>query len=454
MISAYRYRIKHFFGFPEKMSHVQESESMLRSRKTKKRVRIMLLTSHMLVNKLFATVYASFSAPQETDVLETTQRTLYQAIQNCFRITPVWKYYAFGGKTDIPENSFKLHTAYMEYEGQRVWAARISAADTLNSRRRWIYHVCLRDSYRNCISLQYARCCYDHTAGSIAIIKGAKHNADALLDAVLNSNHIRIYCGSYPLPMQPVQLSNTSIAVFMRMIFDQPRTIPIMLITCPDIIIPKQAADTTTGNLIVYWCSDKYTLMNLNSLLPSELKVPLNAVKLYMPINSTNVFHPTYTYDSICQMESQAFYSGLYQAFCSSMRSEESRNFLTLEDVAREIERLNTKKILQQLDEKKKQLSTSLEQCKVLSAENTALQENFAIQKQKLEQSENTDYEAWLNEVICENEGLKRDISDLSTQLYSTMGKGFRPDRQNTSAVVQELMHAIYACLACSNSKK
>jgi hypothetical protein len=62
--------------------------------------------------------------------------------------------------------------------------------------------------------------------------------------------------------------------------------------------------------------------------------------------------------------------------------------------------------------------------------------------------------EEMLNESMSECSDLKRGISDLTTQLYASMGDTFHPNEREPLAILQELSHAIFVVLSCAAGKK
>jgi hypothetical protein len=55
---------------------------------------------------------------------------------------------------------------------------------------------------------------------------------------------------------------------------------------------------------------------------------------------------------------------------------------------------------------------------------------------------------------MAECSDLKRGISDLTTQLYASLGDTFHPNEQEHLAILQELSHAIFVAMACVAEKR
>ena len=65
-----------------------------------------------------------------------------------------------------------------------------------------------------------------------------------------------------------------------------------------------------------------------------------------------------------------------------------------------------------------------------------------------------TEYEEMIDESMAECSDLKRGITDLTTQLYASMGDTFHPNEQEHLAILQELSHAIFVAMACVAEKR
>ena len=173
---------------------------------------------------------------------------------------------------------------------------------------------------------------------------------------------------------------------------------------------------------------------------------------IFVPLRGERQFHPVYLYEDIRRMEENNFIYGLYQAFCQSLRSEDKRNFLTIWDVQKTRDKTLIDKLIAQSETHVRESKELKEKIKCLEDKVASLtEETQRLYSQKAEVAE---YESLLNDIMTETDALKNGISALSTQLYSTMGIGFQPDKTEKIAQQQELADAIYACLACVRSKK
>ena len=76
------------------------------------------------------------------------------------------------------------------------------------------------------------------------------------------------------------------------------------------------------------------------------------------------------------------------------------------------------------------------------------------LQEVSSRSKEITEYEEMIDESMAECSDLKRGISDLTTQLYASLGDTFHPNEQEHLAILQELSHAIFVVTTCLAENK
>ena len=227
-----------------------------------------------------------------------------------------------------------------------------------------------------------------------------------------------------------------------------------MLITCPDVIIPQKILDLMLGNMIVYWCTNAELIQTLNSDLPQNMYSPWDSVHIFMPSTLHNSFHPVYPYEEIQRMGVDNFIAGLRQAYCQSMRSEERKNFPTVETVYYRRSQLYAHMLYSQREEQRKRILELTAQVSAQKEELQAVEKQFFAYKQAHPTDQITEYESLLNESLSEIDLLRKGISDLTSQLFIHMGTQLKPTPQQTIPELRELEKAILSAIACASGKK
>ena len=414
----------------------------------------MLETTNILVNKLTLRILRSEENTDSLEVSSLILNTVFRQICSCFDTMLEWRAFAKGGSYSNADNSLRGISALTQTEdGTVYWASHFFVKDRHYSRRRWKYYWAIMQSSDNEAKLYYAKCKYDHMAGSVSPGKSMGYTRDTLLDPLFYDPNIICMAGNHHYPVGAVNLNDANLPEFMALVQDEQRNIPVMLITCPDVIVPEMMADATLGNLVVYWCDESRTVIDLNAALSWDLRTPWDTVRIFMPIANSNIYHPCFTYEEIRRMGVDGFFAGIRQAYCESMHSEERRSFHTVSEVLamrdreyiRKLESLNQLQASQLNDAK-----TKLEQ---QSHDIQSYKERIEALTSFEKDTEIAEMESLLSDSMAETDALRRSISALSTTLYSTMGIGFQPDKSEGIALIQELSHAIYASLQCAQGK-
>lgn len=106
-------------------------------------------------------------------------------------------------------------------------------------------------------------------------------------------------------------------------------------------------------------------------------------------------------------MGEDEFLKGLRQAYCASMRSQERRDFLTVEDVCRYRDQMRIYELEEQLEKQKKESSRLLSQSERQNSDIMKLREQLQSLKQSADAKTLNEYESLLNETMAEADALK-----------------------------------------------
>ena len=414
----------------------------------------MLETSNILVNKLTLTIRKSSNVREQRSITDIVKALIYHQVCKCLETHIEWRSFIWGGSFSSSDNIINgIASSTNDADGHSVWAANLYVKDRYMSRRRWKYYFGIQQHSDDELSLSYAKCYYDHMAGSINRPKPLHFNRDQIPDAFFFDPSIQCMCGKQPYPCLALELNGTTLPDFVDSVQDVIRTEPIILITCADYITPELLMDQLMGNAVIYWCDDASMISRLNATLPEDMSTPWDCVHIFIPLSSHAVYHPIYTYDDIYRMGKQEFISGLIQAYCRSMHHDERKKFITIEDV----NNIRNQVLISRLIEQKQSSEDRIAELTVqLRQQSMIAQEaNEALEHYKHNSNETTiaEYEALLTDVMTEADNLKQGISALSEKLFSTMGIGFKPDDAPQIALFQELSQAIYSALACAASR-
>lgn len=415
----------------------------------------MLEIGNRLVNKLMMRIVRGNTAHSQLEVGDIVLGLLYRQIRDTFDVMMDWRAFSRGGSfASADSNVYGVSMSAQTQDNHVLWAARLIVKDKGFTRRKWQYNWSIVQISEDEISLNYAKCYRDNMAGSIKEPAEPVLSRDTLLDALFFSSEIKCMCGNCSYPAEAVELRENTLPTLMASIQDEQRCLPVMLITCPDVIPPEYIVDMMLGNMIVYWCADPQQITKLNSALPRELFTQWDTVHIIMPLSDGRAFHQTYAYEEIRMIGVEDFVKGLHRAFCENIRGKERRAFLTVEDVESCRYRGQLIKLANQCDSQKVDLDEMAKRVAKQTDELESIQDRLETIQRNYSAKDVEEYEELLEACMKENDSLRRGISALSTRLYASMGKDFQPDEHESIALLQELSHAIYVSLTCVSSRK
>ncbi|MDO4549087.1 MAG: hypothetical protein Q4D04_13410 [Clostridia bacterium] len=416
------------------------------------------LKSKQLAKKMILSITRGSQTNSDHDIMEIVLGILYDALQACYGIAPDWNSFVHGGQFAVEDETVKAQFAsFQSTENQEktaLWATRVRIRDFANRRRTWLLQIGIRRDESDSLKLYYALSYCDHLAGSFSPPKPLIFSIKEPVETLFSAKQICCMCGSYPWPSAAVELRHALLPDFLDSLHDSQRNVPIVLISCPDLVNPDALFDMAKGNFLVCWCADASVISRLNDCLPEQLCAPWDSVRIYLPFGETPQYHPLFTGSDIERTDKDAFIFGFYQAYCQHLRAEDRRAFVTLQDIAKLRDNLIQSALRERLtasEENARKLSEKLSQT---TTEYEDLQKRWTKFSEQRENSTAAEYEEILNEALNEIDALKKGITRLTARLYADLGKTYKPDPEESNAYVQDLSQAIFCCLSRANSHK
>ncbi len=299
------------------------------------------------------------------------------------------------------------------------WAVSVRCRDVSNKRRNWINHIGLEQQDDGSFILYYAEYCAVHQAGSIVHFKTPASAPPVLLKMLMGCRSLCCFSGVDPLVYTPWHLVETGIEDFVSILYDTKRTVPIVLITCPELVDTRLLVSKTLGNVSVYCMDDYKTHALLCKELPVELCFSWGAIKIYMPFGVNRTYHFTIPYQDVAELGSEGITDAIYRAFCTCLTGDERRAFVSLDCIYETFKQRNSDKL-------KAQAAALSEECQRLRAANEQLvreQSEMSAEltsiRDRLEQSDVLAYEELISEASNEVSQLKHGLSILTERLYA-----------------------------------
>jgi hypothetical protein len=187
-------------------------------------------------------------------------------------------------------------------------------------------------------------------------------------------------------------------------------------------------------------------LARLNDSLAQPLQVEWDSIRVFLPLGEAEQYHPSFSCADINRIGCDELIAGFYQAYCQSLRGEDRREFVTLDDILRLRDNRSLTMLHTRITASEANGRSQAQQLEKASVENAALKKRIEAMALQAVCGDAPAYEELLNEALAETDRLKASVSSLTAQLYGDMGKGFKPNEQEPCAHVRELAQAIYAC--------
>lgn len=388
------------------------------------------------------------------DLLELLQGVIYDYLRAAFSIEMEWSRFCNGGTLITESQQKKLVTVRLQEHGQdEEWALKLKLRDPMLRRRNWIMHIGIRVEGDYSASLYFAQLYSDHLAGSFAKFDAPYFCIPSLFTSLLCNQRIDCLMGTLPLPVCAIELNESMINDFQQIIFEPERQLPVILISCPDLLNPDDAANLLLGNAAVFWTDDPVLFDLISEVLSPAVDIRWDSIQVLLPILRQDMFHPSILATEFTRMGRQQALHSLRQAYCASLRAEERREFITVDDIYNKRDRMATLALHEKLNQTLKELSSAQTLNETLSKElDSARMEAGKRANADLQRDMDT-----LEEMVTEASGnysrLRQAVDSLTSRLYACMGVGFSPEDREDSCI-SELERAIFSCFARLKGKK
>ena len=417
----------------------------------------MLDVSYQMAHKAVFHV-ALTSATSQINLMNMLQGIVYDYVRHEFGCLPDWPRFCGYYQIESPDKRVVLQTAYARdpSEGEKTdWAVRIKNRDYAVKRRNWLTHIGIHMVSPYEAVVYFAQIYHDHLAGSFAVAKFVDSEPPRFYKRLMSSKRIECKTGMFPIPMTAIPISAELVEDFVNLVRDTNRHIPVLLISCPDLMDPDIAARKFVGNLVVCWLDDMKLMESINQKLAPDLFIEWDSVQVILPFEekTQNQFHPSFLASDMTRLGGSHALNMIYRAYCTALRADDRRSFVSADGLFRAKDRKGFELLQERVKELIAERDSLAEKNEHLMISVSTLQrENNMLADEKLQQ-ENSALEQLLNEATSKRDRLQDSISDLTQRLYATMGKEFSPASEG-DAVLCELEHAIFVCFARLNNGK
>lgn len=324
---------------------------------------------------------------------------------------------------ELPDHSVKARGISHREQGSSLWALKLRLNDPEITRRTWYIHIGIQQekSDGSMLRLCYAQYYSDYVAGCMHMLtKPVPQTPDFVVQVVHEEAFDCTVTESFKLPSISVPLNETTLHSFPDLLFDSARIIPIVVITCPDLLDPMRVASFTLGNTIVFETPDPFVVERINSALPNSLHLSFDSFQVYPPARDTLIQPRAYPSDTI-QRYGERVILALRQSFCEGTNAQERRQFITYDDIVR----IRNPDRVTEEENKNKRLQKDLAQGE---AERKALRSELASITERLEWTESllgkdllgkvTELEHVLLDSMNRDEAVKQQLRQIAAALF------------------------------------
>ena len=415
----------------------------------------MLDTAYKLTRKGIFLINPS-KVGQSISLFQMLQGIIYDYIRTEFDCEPDWFRFCGYGQSESEDQRVKVQTAILhDGEGGATleWALRIKVRDLIQRRRNWMIHISIRMESEEQATLYFAQLYYDHLVGCFSIVKAPVLGPTSLFFMLMQNPRITCKSGTFPLPAGAVPLDDTLIDDFLECVRDSKRQIPVLLITCADLLDPGEVAKQLAGNMIVCWLDDVNILRDINEALAPDVSIKWDSIQVLLPFSQEVNFHPAFLLSDISRMGGNQVVSLLHQAYCENFRADDRRAFVTVDSINQQRDRMAMSALQDRLSLLAAEVARYREQNTRLEAERDQLQKEYDFKVNRDLQAELTTYEVMLGESMAKMDTIKKEIASLTQRLYECMGKDFVAEK-SSEACMSELQHSIFICFARLGARK
>lgn len=163
--------------------------------------------------------------------------------------------------------------------------------------------------------------------------------------------------------------------------------------------------------------------------------------------------HLCFSVAEISRLGSNKILSLLRQAYCESLRGDDRRSFVTVDDIFRQRDRQLARRLQTRLTDTVAECNRLRSDTDTLRAENNQLHQQNKELSVKAHNQEISSYEALLSEAMGQYDRLRDGILALTQRLYGSLGQDFVPENKG-EACLCDLEHAIFVNMNTKQTRK
>ena len=303
------------------------------------------------------------------------------------------------------------------------WAMRLTSRDPVLRHRFHTLHLGLQQTSDFEITLYIANMCSDDLGGRLIAARPIARKFSPLVSLLLAHPDLRCVTGNHVLLNRAIMLTNESMEFVLDMLLDADRTLPVLLVTCPDLVDPEILQSYLQGNAIVCFTDDPQTIFCLNENLPENSLANMDSIHIYLPFSSRNLLPVrsarAISLNDIYRLSPQGIYNLCYQSYCVYPRKSERDAFVTVDLCLNINQRRNVLSLRDELNNARCRIHTLEKELEACREDKDKLAHDHSALQEHVKNSDAQEYEELLEESIKELDNIKDVLRLLTSQLYN-----------------------------------
>lgn len=392
-------------------------------------------------------------------MLEIQQPLISEASNDLGLLTKVldmtYNHIAYAAALEINRHQFQTHGMFKSKDGMSkatiascnlvrgqpypfLWAIMITQHDKECPKRTWYTHIGIRQDNAETLRLFYANYYADSLYGNVQNMRAPVLRVPEYINEILCTEAFVCSTGKYIVPSYAIDLTYDDIPIFIDILNDPGRTIPVIVLACPDILDPDELNGCLMGNLIIFYTADIGLLIELNNRLMPDLSIEFDGLRIFFPIREgSDSYHPIMSIKEISEIGGRQIIKRLSKAYSRSYRSDEWRDFVTVDQIQGLRQQQMNEELKTELDATKKKLKNSEDRANRIQSELSMLKEKYSARDIQ-------EYEEFLQICIAEKDALEAMVNDITARINS--GRDFRP-AYDESVLINGLELSIQAAM-------
>ena len=352
------------------------------------------------------------------------------------------------------DSAHHLHIACVPFPPDHrypiYWAMRLTSRDPVLRHRVHTLHLGLQQTSDFEITLYIANTCSDDLGGRLTTARPVAKKLSPLVPLLLTHPDLRCVTGNYVLLNESIMLTNESMEFVLGMLLDPGRTLPVLLVTCPDLIDPDALHACLQGNAVVCFTDDPQIVACLNENLPENSLVNMDTIHIYLPFSDRYFLqgkgHRILSLNDIYRLTPQGIYHLCYQAYCAYLRKSERSTFVTVDLCIAINQRRQFLALQGELSDARLRIQSLDVSLKAVRDAKEQLNRDYKALQNEQSMSNTREYEALLEENMKELDSIKEALRSLTSQLYNPSEDPELPKVQDD--LVKDLLIALRYRLA------